>query len=533
MATPEFSTIVQESPSGATLRIAQRTNPLWHFVLVYDYLKDNPNDVPPGTGQAPYTDLETLLDFYNARYGAFDDFLLDCSILGLGSEWYSVIDQSQILVPATITTDTTFTQWFTPIQRSAGGQFAEDITDINPNGPVTVMVNGIAAQTSRDYFILGRGLTGNTPTGSGFSYAGLYLYWQPWQKSFPYTLGTMFIDPAGHLQIVTTAGGNSGTTIPTFDDSGSTTTDGGTTWTDNGLAAVRATFDFYLRMRFEEDTQDFEAFMGLLWTIGGGSSKSGSGQLKMVSSRGGPPGLATGSAGSTPITGPGGPTLAAGTAFAVLLPNTFSGPESWPGGFGCTPFPQTAGAAGTGWSSLGGVEVHKGPISRALSDNPVQYIGSYALPPGIGPSQVTKVWAVASGQFSESDICGEVPCGFGATGCWTPGDQAILLCMVSTPRTPVLLHLQHLIYNGIIFSPGTGAVQSPPDPNIDYFNTSDPFIGTSTMLLSPTSTYSNPADLAADLPQVLFYASLAQTTNQLCDADFGGTMIIVIEYTLP
>jgi hypothetical protein len=61
---------------------------------------------------------------------------------------------------------------------------------------------------------------------------------------------------------------------------------------------ITAQFDFYFRVRFTEDNQDFEKFLnvgaagkwvagqgGGYWTIGGSESANGSGQLKLRTAR--------------------------------------------------------------------------------------------------------------------------------------------------------------------------------------------------------------------------------------------------------
>ena len=111
--------------------------------------------------------------------------------------------------------------WYTPIQRNLVGGFWEDITDI---ATIQVYANGVRA---RNYSLNGPGLA--LP---GQSFMGLYLQW----FSLPAT-------------------------------------------------PITAQFNFYFRVRFETDTQDFEKFMAELWTIGGDNSKNGSGMLKLVSSR--------------------------------------------------------------------------------------------------------------------------------------------------------------------------------------------------------------------------------------------------------
>jgi hypothetical protein len=48
---------------------------------------------------------------------------------------------------------------------------------------------------------------------------------------------------------------------------------------------VTAEFNFYFRVRFESDTQDFEQFASDLWAIGGDGGQKGSGELHLMSSR--------------------------------------------------------------------------------------------------------------------------------------------------------------------------------------------------------------------------------------------------------
>ena len=123
---------------------------------------------------------------------------------------------------------TASTIYYSPIQRNFGGQFMEDVTDLNLIVyPATVWDNGTIKTPISDYTIGGPGLA--IP---GASYQGLYIQWAA-QPTTPVTM----------------------------------------------LA------QFYFRVCFESDQQDIEQFMQQLWTIGGESSKNGSGQLKIISSR--------------------------------------------------------------------------------------------------------------------------------------------------------------------------------------------------------------------------------------------------------
>ena len=55
-----------------------------------------------------------------------------------------------------------------------------------------------------------------------------------WQANFAYVVGAVVVDPAGHVQTVTTAGTSGPGPAPTFSDAGGTTIDNTVTWTDGG-----------------------------------------------------------------------------------------------------------------------------------------------------------------------------------------------------------------------------------------------------------------------------------------------------------
>ena len=111
-----------------------------------------------------------------------------------------------------------------------------------------------------------------------------------WAAATAYTLGS-FVIASGHAQKAT-AGGISGATTPAFSIAGGTVNDptGSVVWTDQGYnpgptGPITASFNFYFRVRFDGDTQDFEQFMQTLWTIGGSESQNGSGTLKLCTAR--------------------------------------------------------------------------------------------------------------------------------------------------------------------------------------------------------------------------------------------------------
>lgn len=137
-----------------------------------------------------------------------------------------------------LVTDGTF--WYSPLQRNFGGQFLEDITDLNTiptlgGSSLAVYSNGVL-QTGGgvDYTLLGPGLA--TPTAS---FLGMYLKWN-----------SVAFSPA-----------------------------------DVPSQPITASFNFFFRVRFEMDELDFEQFLQDVFTIGGPDSKNGAGYLKLMTAR--------------------------------------------------------------------------------------------------------------------------------------------------------------------------------------------------------------------------------------------------------
>jgi hypothetical protein len=220
----EFNTIKQASAANVQTRIVQAQNPTWHWTLIYDYLKDYVNDILPGFTD---TDFRTLLGFMLARQGMFDDFLYDDPYDNSVGPGLLPTGGPNLGAQLQLVQDPTTGIWYSPVQRLMGGQFYEDVTDLYSSG-ISAFANGITkVGGGMDYTLLGPGLA--IP---GYSFCGPYLKW-------------------------------TGTPTP----------------------PITAEFNFYFRVCFEMDDQDFEQFMQFLWTIGGGSSKNGSGMLKLVTAR--------------------------------------------------------------------------------------------------------------------------------------------------------------------------------------------------------------------------------------------------------
>lgn len=207
--TPRFNTLIQSAPNGFETRIKLSQNPLWHWVLQYDYLYatsagEYNNELLAGRD---YPDLQLLMGFFLGHGGQFDDFLFfdpDDHTVGPGV----VSGSPNLKAELQVVTDGTI--FYSPLQRNMGGQFLEDVTDLVAD-TLTVYADGVEMEEGVDYTVHGPGLA--VP---GAAFAGLYL-----------------------------------------------------TWAAQPDAPVTAEFEFYFRVTFATDEQEFEKFLQDLWTIGG------------------------------------------------------------------------------------------------------------------------------------------------------------------------------------------------------------------------------------------------------------------------
>lgn len=219
--TPKFNTLVQTAPNKFETRILQSQNPVWNWTLLYDYLYASSNGQYNNELLAgrDYPDYQLLQGFFLGRQGMYDDFLfLDPDDNSVGP---GLVDglPNPLAELQLVTDGTTF---FSPLQRNFGGQFLEDITDLVPD-TLTVYANGVELEEDVDYFVRGPGFA--VP---GASFIGMYLEFAN-QPDEP----------------------------------------------------VTAEFQFYFRVTFASDEQEFEKFLQDLWTIGG----HGGGSLELKTAR--------------------------------------------------------------------------------------------------------------------------------------------------------------------------------------------------------------------------------------------------------
>jgi hypothetical protein len=229
MKAPEFGTLIKETPTHIETRLAQNANPVWHWVLTYNYLKDRPDDLPIGFD---YSDFRTLLGFILKHQGRFDDFLfLDPDDYSVGPAMLGAspnLDARLMLVQ-----DYTSGTWYSPVQRSVGGLYWEDIAELKTD--VVVYANGVLQTEGIDYSL----------RAPGFSYE---LY------------GEIYNPVVSHVGYYLE-------------------------WASEPTEPITVQFEFYWRVRFETDQQDMDKFMNGLWAIGGPQGEKGSGTLALMTAR--------------------------------------------------------------------------------------------------------------------------------------------------------------------------------------------------------------------------------------------------------
>lgn len=282
--TQSFATLIQSSPSKAETRIAQMQNPVWIWEIPYTYLTDDPNKLSAGLS---YTDFQTIMGFYARMQGPFESFLYsDPDDHSVGPAMTGGSPNSPNPAAILQVVNDQVGHYYSPIQRNLGGEFYEDITDLN--GLIAVYANGVLKTLNVDYTVGGPGLA--LPSAS---FAGLYVAWvspAAWLPNHNYALNDTILDTAGHIQKVTTDAGSSGSTQPTWNDAGGTTSEGSPVsliWTDQGYNSgpatpVTAAFDFYFRVRFMNDEQQMEQWLRRAWGAGG---DQGGDPIKLITAR--------------------------------------------------------------------------------------------------------------------------------------------------------------------------------------------------------------------------------------------------------
>lgn len=165
---PTWDTLVQQGSSGREVRLSYWANPIWHWELKYNYLKDNQGDLIPGSLD---TDLTTLQGFYLQAAGRLNSFLYDDVTPGMQpgtGPWDSVNGQA---IGTGDGTTTTF-----QLIRNTGG-FTEIIQAPYTAPPPQAYLNGVAKTYGTDYAVNATGqIVWGTPPGVGVAITADFSY---------------------------------------------------------------------------------------------------------------------------------------------------------------------------------------------------------------------------------------------------------------------------------------------------------------------------------------------------------------------
>ncbi|OIR10972.1 hypothetical protein GALL_71430 [mine drainage metagenome] len=149
---PTWKTRIQRSVGGWETRVAQQLYPIWEFELPYEFLRS----------AGGYSELQTLMGFYLARQGSFDNFLYtDSSDSSVTAQQFGTGDGATVAFQ---------------LSRPYGG-FAEPVQNIN--GTPAIYVNGTLKTAGTDYNINSTGLvtfTAAPANGAVLTWTGNYYY---------------------------------------------------------------------------------------------------------------------------------------------------------------------------------------------------------------------------------------------------------------------------------------------------------------------------------------------------------------------
>ena len=118
----EFNTLDQGAPNKYEVRIAQSINPVWHFTLVYEFLRDF-----PWGAFVTVSELRTMLGFFLAQRGMAGSFLFtDPDDNYVGPALASGVPNTPWAQLPLV--DDGAGNYYSPVQRTLDGNFSEDIT---------------------------------------------------------------------------------------------------------------------------------------------------------------------------------------------------------------------------------------------------------------------------------------------------------------------------------------------------------------------------------------------------------------------
>jgi hypothetical protein len=218
LKSPAFKTLVQSAPNEYETRIPQSVNPIWTYQLIYNYLKDMPYDLLAG---AIATDFDMMMDFFLSNQGENAAFLfLDPDDNSVGPAIVAGEPNDPLALLAVVTDGQG--NYYSPLQRTFGGKYYEDITDLNTDldagGSIPAYyADGALQALGTDYTF--PGVTGLALPNA--AYMGLYIQWVPLTPpsaapTLSKVAGTL---PAGVYFVVVTYATPNGETVSSAESS--------------------------------------------------------------------------------------------------------------------------------------------------------------------------------------------------------------------------------------------------------------------------------------------------------------------------
>lgn len=152
--SPEWKTRTHETVSGMEFRTAMMSYPTWKFTLTYEVLRQS----------AALKELQQMMDFYNSRRGAWDDFLITDP------------GDSSVTAEPFGTGDGTTTQ-FQLIRKLYTSGFSEPVQNLN--GAPAIYKNGVLQATPANYSVNSLGVVtfvSAPPNGHALTWTGSYYF---------------------------------------------------------------------------------------------------------------------------------------------------------------------------------------------------------------------------------------------------------------------------------------------------------------------------------------------------------------------
>lgn len=129
---PTFASQVRRYKSGRQVSGAQQTFPLWEFELKYESLRDQTQNSAPYVPNAGYTDLTTLVEYFNYCNGQYGRFLYE-----------DLSDCSRVLQTIGVGDGVTLNFVFVRTIDHDGVTFTEPVGRVNENHTITVYKDGV------------------------------------------------------------------------------------------------------------------------------------------------------------------------------------------------------------------------------------------------------------------------------------------------------------------------------------------------------------------------------------------------------